>query len=143
LPPKAHVTLFLFLLIFLTLPLFFFSAAIMSGYAQLMKKIGGMTKKGKKESPAPNLARELTTDHGVQSLGASQGPLATAEDVAVALPNVQAAKKRKLILRDHQRSWAPASQELGAIQAASPNEISISDDEEAETVGEAFHRKRG
>jgi hypothetical protein len=60
----------------------------MSGYAQLMKKTGGMTKKGKKESPAQNLARELTTDHEVQSLGASQGPSATAEDVVAASPNV-------------------------------------------------------
>jgi hypothetical protein len=45
---------------------------IMSGYAQLMKKTGGMTKKGKKESPAHNLVRELTTDHGVQSPGTSK-----------------------------------------------------------------------
>jgi hypothetical protein len=52
---KVHVTFFLFLLMLLTLPLFFFSAAIMSGYAQLMNKTGGMTKKGKKESPAQNL----------------------------------------------------------------------------------------
>jgi hypothetical protein len=51
----------------------------MSGYAQLMKKTGGMTKKGKKE--------------------------------------------------------------LEAIQSALHNEISISDDEEAETVGAALTRK--
>jgi hypothetical protein len=50
----------------LTLPLFFFSAAIMSGYAQLMKKTGSMTKKGKKKgSPAQNLVREHSIDHGV------------------------------------------------------------------------------
>jgi hypothetical protein len=114
----------------------------MTGYAQLMKKTDGMTKKGKKDSPSQNLARELTTDHGVQSLGASQGPSATAEGVVVVSPTVQAAKKRILILWDRQKSSA-ASQELGTIQAASPNEISVSDDEEAETVGEAFHRKRG
>jgi hypothetical protein len=33
----------------LILPSFFFSAAIMTGYAQLMKKTGSMTKKGKKK----------------------------------------------------------------------------------------------
>jgi hypothetical protein len=46
-------------------------------------------------------------------------------------PEVQAAKKRKLILRTRQKS------------PASHNEVSISEDEEAETVGEALHRKRG
>jgi hypothetical protein len=140
---KAHVAFFyIFLFLRLILPYFFFSAAIMSGYAQLMKKTDSMTKKGKKESHAQSLARELTTDHGVQSLGASQGPSATAEDVVATSPNVQVAKKRKLILRNRQRSSAPASQELETIEAASPNEISVSD-EEAKTVGEAFHRKRG
>jgi hypothetical protein len=43
----------------------------MSGYAQMMKKKGAMTKKGKKKTPAQNLARELLTDHGVQSPGFS------------------------------------------------------------------------
>jgi hypothetical protein len=71
----------------LTLLPFFFPAAIISGYAKLMKKTGGMTKKGRKESPAQNLARELTTDHGVKSHGASQGPSATAEDVVSSPPN--------------------------------------------------------
>jgi tellurite resistance protein len=86
--------------------------------------------------------RELTTDHEVQSLGVSQGPVATADDVMAASPEVQAAKKRKLILRNRQKSPVPASQELEASQPTSHNEISISDDEEAETVGAALMRKR-
>jgi hypothetical protein len=36
----------------------------MLGYAQLMKKKGAMTKKGKKETPAQNLEHELLTNHG-------------------------------------------------------------------------------
>ena len=109
-----------------------------------MKKTGGMTKKGKKrESPAQNLVRELSIDHGVQPHDTSSNPDATAKGVAAASPGVQAAKKRKLILRDRQRSPIPASHELDTTQAASHHEISVSDDEEAETVGEAFHRKRG
>ena len=116
----------------------------MTGYAQLMKKTGGMTKKEKKkESPAQNLVRELSIDHGVQSHGTSLDPNATAEDVATASPEVQAVKKRKLILRDRQKSPIPTSQEWETTQATSHNEISISDDEEIETVGEALHRKRG
>jgi flagellar basal body-associated protein FliL len=77
-----------FLLMLLILLLFFLSAAIMLGYAHLMKKTGGMTKKGKKETPAQNLVRELTTDHGVQSPGASQGPVAATADVMVVSPEV-------------------------------------------------------
>jgi hypothetical protein len=115
----------------------------MSGYAQLMKKTGCMSKKGKKESPAQNLVRELTIDHGVQSPGASQGPAATSVDVAAVLPEVQAAKKKKLILYNHQKPPVPAVQELEAIQSAPHNEIYISDDEEAEIVGAALLRKRG
>jgi hypothetical protein len=134
---------FSLLLMLLTLPLFFSSAAIMSGYAQLMKKTGDMTKKGKKESPAQNLVCELTTDHRVQSPGASQCPSATSADVGAMSPEVQAAKKRKLILRNRQKSHVPAVQESEAIQSAPHNEISVSDDEEAETVGAALIRKRG
>jgi tellurite resistance protein len=115
----------------------------MSGYAQLMKKTGGMTKKGKKETPAQNLVRELLTNHGVQSPGASQGPVAATADVVAASPEVQAAKKRKLILRNRQKSPAVAAPELEAVQPASQNEISISDDEEAETIGLALRRQRG
>jgi hypothetical protein len=111
----------------------------MSGYAQLMKKTCDMTKKGKKETPAQNLVRELLTDHRVQSPGASQGPVAATADV---WREVQATKKRKLILRNRQKSPVPASQELEASQPTSHNEISISDDEEAETVGAALMRKR-
>jgi hypothetical protein len=122
----------------------FFSAAIMTGYAQLMKKTGGMTKKGKKkESPAQNLVRELSVDHGVQPHGASSDPNATTEGVAAASPGVQTAKKRKLILRDGQRSLAPASHGMETTYAIPHGEIHISDDEEAETIGEALHRKRG
>jgi hypothetical protein len=87
--------------------------------------------------------RELSIDHGVRPHGASSDPNATAEGFAAASPEVQAVKKRKLILRDCQRSPIPASHELDATQHASHHEISVSDDEEAETVGEAFHRKRG
>ena len=76
-----------------------------------MKKTGSMTKKGKKESPAQNLVRELTTDHEVQSLGVSQGPSATSANVGAMSPEVQAAKKRKLILRTRQKSPVPAIQE--------------------------------
>jgi hypothetical protein len=116
----------------------------MSGYAQLMKKAGGMTKKGKKkESPAQNLACELSMDHGIQAPGAPLGPNATAEDVVAASPEVQATKKRKLILRDRQKSPAQTSYGLQTTHAASHSEIHISDDEEAETVGEALLRKRG
>jgi hypothetical protein len=72
----------------------------MFGYTQLMKKMGAMTKKGKKETPAQNLVRELLTDHRVQSPGASQGPAAVTADVAVTSPEIQVAKKRKVILRN-------------------------------------------
>jgi hypothetical protein len=70
----------------------------MSGYAQLMKKTGAMTKKGKKETPVQNLVRELLTDHGVQSPGVSQGPAVVAAHVAATSPPIQAAKKRKIVL---------------------------------------------
>jgi hypothetical protein len=45
------------------------AGAIMSRYAKMMKKKGAMTKKGKKETPAHNLERELLTDNGFQSPG--------------------------------------------------------------------------
>jgi hypothetical protein len=115
----------------------------MSGYAQLMKKTSGMTKKGKKETPAQNLVRERLTDHGVQSPGTSQGPATVTADVAATSPEVQVAKKRKLILRNCQKSPIPAFQELEIAQPASHNEISILNDEEVETVGAALMRKRG
>ena len=116
----------------------------MLGYAQLMKKTGGMTKKGKKESPAHNLVRELTTDHGVQSPGASQGPEVEAADVVAASLEVQAAKKWKLILRGGKKPPTAAPPVLEATEPpALEKEISISDDEEVETVREALHRKRG
>jgi hypothetical protein len=82
-------------------------------------------------------------DHGVQTPGAPLGPNTTTEDAVAASPEVQAAKKRKLILRDRQKSPALTSHKLETTHAASHNEIPISDDEEAETVGEALHRKRG
>jgi hypothetical protein len=133
---KLVLLSFPFFHMLLILPSFFFSAAIMTGYAQLMKKTSGMTKKGKKrESPAQNLVRELSMDHGVQPHGVSSDPNAIAEDVATASPEVQAVKKRKLILRDRQKSPIPTSQELETTQAASHNEIPISEDEEIETVG--------
>jgi hypothetical protein len=127
----------------LILLLFLLSAAIMSGYAQLMKKTGAMTKKGKKETPVQNLVRELLTDHRAQSPGASQGPAAMTADVAATSPKVQVAKKRKVVLRNRQKSPVVALLELEAVQSAPQNEISISDDEEAETVGLALRRKRG
>jgi hypothetical protein len=114
----------------------------MLGYAQLMKKTGGMTKKGKKESPAQNLVRELTTDHGVQSPGASQGPEVETADVMAASLEVQAAKKRKLILRGGKKPPTAAPPVLEANESVPHSEISISDDEEAETVGEALPKKR-
>jgi hypothetical protein len=78
----------------------------MSDYAQLMKKTGGMTKKGKKETPAQNLVCELLTDHKVQSPGASQGLEVDSADAVAASPEAQATMKRKLVLRDHQKSSA-------------------------------------
>jgi hypothetical protein len=115
----------------------------MSGYAQLMKKTGAMTKKGKKETPAQNLVRELLTDHGVRCPGASHGPAAVTTDVAATSPEVQAAKMRKIILRNRQKSPVAASQELETVQPAPQNEISILDDEQAETFGLFLRRKRG
>jgi hypothetical protein len=85
----------------------------------------------------------LLTDHGVQSQGDVQGPAAATTDVAATSPEVQAAKKRKLILRGRPKSPVTASPELEAIQPPPQNEISISDDEEAETIGIAFRRRRG
>ena len=70
----------------------------MSGYTHIMKKKGAMTKKGKKETPAQNLVRGLLPDHGGQSQGDVQGPAATTTYVAATSPEIQAAKKRKLIL---------------------------------------------
>ena len=119
------------------------TGAIMPGYAQLMKKTGGMTKKGKKESPAQNLVWELTTDHGVQFPGVSQGPEVETVDVVAASPQVQAAKKRKLILRGGKKPSAAPPPILEAAQPAPENEISISDDEETETAGLALNRQRG
>jgi hypothetical protein len=115
----------------------------MSGYAQLMKKIGGMTKKGNKESPAQNLVRELTTDHGVQSPGVSQGPEVETVDVMAALPEAQATKKRKLILQGGKKHSAAPPPVLEVAHPAPENEISISDDEETETVGLVLNRQRG
>jgi hypothetical protein len=108
-----------------------------------MKKTGGMTKKGKKESPAQNLVRELTTDHEVQSPGMSQGPEVETADVVEGSPEVQAAKKRKLILRGGKKPSTAPHPFLEAAQLAPENEISISDDEETETVGLALNRQRG
>ena len=108
-----------------------------------MKKTGAMTKKGKKENPAQNLVRELLTDHRVQSPGVSQGPTTITANVTATSLEVQAAKKRKLILRIRQKSPVPASKELETIQPAPQNEISISDDEKAKTIGSALRRKKG
>jgi hypothetical protein len=84
----------------------------MSGYAQLMK-MGAMTKKGKKETSAQNLVRELLTDHGVQSPGASQVPAVVTADVAVTSPEIQVAINRKVILRDSQKVSCCCSPRVG------------------------------
>jgi hypothetical protein len=63
-------------------------------------------------------------------------------DVAATYPEAQAAKKRKLVLRNLQNSSVPDSKELETIQPAPQNDISISDDEEAETIGLALTRKK-
>jgi hypothetical protein len=94
------------------------TGAIMPGYAQMMKKKGVMTKKGKKETPAQNLERELLTDHGVQSPGVPQDPAAVTTGAAatsVAHPEAHAAKKRKLILWTGQASPSPASEGLETV----------------------------
>ena len=62
-------------------------------------------KKNRKKTPE-ELIEQIP--HEVQSLGVSQGPVATADDVMAASPEVQAAKKRKLILRNRQKSPVPA-----------------------------------
>jgi hypothetical protein len=82
-----------------------------------MKKTGGMTKKGKKESLAQNLVRELTTDHGVQSPGMSQGPEVETTDVVAGSPEVHVAKKRKLILRGGKK---PSTAPPPVLEAAQP-----------------------
>jgi hypothetical protein len=64
-------------------------------------------------------------------------------DVVVASPEVQGAKKRKLILRGGKKPPTAAPLVLEANEPIPHSEISISDDEETETVEEALHRKRG
>jgi anti-sigma-K factor RskA len=113
----------------------------MSTYAQMMKKKGPMAKKEKKETPTQNLEHELLTDHGTQSLGAPQKTATGAASVAPL--EAQAAKKRKLVLWARQASPAPTSQGLETIHPGPQNEISISNDDEEETVGLALKRKRG
>jgi hypothetical protein len=64
-------------------------------------------------------------------------------DVVAASPEAQAAKKRKLILRGGKKPSAAPPPVLEAAQPALENEISISDDEETETVGLALKHQRG
>jgi hypothetical protein len=75
--------------------------------------------------------------------GASQGREVETADVMAASPEVQAAKKRKLILRGGKKPPTTAPPVLEANEPVPHSEISISDDEETETVEEALHRKRG
>jgi hypothetical protein len=61
----------------------------------------------------------------------------------VASPEVQAAKKRKLILQGGKKPSATPPPVLEEAQPAPENEISILDDEEMDTVGLALNRQRG
>jgi hypothetical protein len=113
---------------------------MISGYAQMMKKKGAMTKKPQKETPAENLERELLTDYEAHSPEVPQGPAAVAGAAVTSLLETRAARKKKIVLRNRTSIPNPSTYISDSVQR---EEIAISDEEDTEPIGHAHKLLRG
>jgi hypothetical protein len=103
----------------------------------MKKKKGGMTKKPRKETPAENLARELLTDHGAQFPEVPRSPTIAIASIATApLPETQAARKKKIVLRNQASTTNPSLDVTDSVQG---EKIAISDEEDTEPIGRAHN----